>query len=67
MQRTPGHYEVFHAATSLRAEMQAELIMNAFAFIKHSIKSKVPAFGPLYSRANYSLCMQAMDKRSAAQ
>ena len=66
MQRTPGHYEVFHAATTLRAEVQAELVMSAFAFIKDSIKSKVSAFGPLYSRVNYNMCMRALGKRSAS-
>lgn len=66
MQRVPGHYEVFHNATTLRAEVQAELILNAFAFVKDSIKSKVPAFGPLYSSSNYSMCMRALGKRTAS-
>ena len=61
-----GHNEVYQQAATLRAQVQAELILNAFAFIKDSVKSKVPAFGPLYSSANYSLCMKALNKRSAA-
>jgi len=66
MQHIPGHYEIFQNAATLRAEVQAELILNAFAFLKDSIKSKVPAFGPLYSSANYNMCMRAISKRSAA-
>lgn len=61
-----GHHEIYNQAATLRAQVQAELILNAFAFVKDSVKSRVPAFGPLYSRANYTLCMKALNNRSAS-
>lgn len=66
MNSVTDHRDIYNQAATLRAEVQAELIINAFMFIKDSVKSKVPAFGPLYSTANYKMCMKAMNKRSAA-
>lgn len=37
MAKDLGHYALYREAASLRSEMQAELIMNAFAFIKASV------------------------------
>ncbi|MCV6610990.1 MAG: hypothetical protein OIF55_09505 [Amphritea sp.] len=58
MNKVPGHFELYQEASSLRAELQAELIMNAFAFVKRSVKNKAPVTGPLTKRAQYKLCMQ---------
>ncbi|MBQ0756472.1 MAG: hypothetical protein KBT66_06740 [Amphritea sp.] len=60
------HHDIYLNACSMRSEVQAELIMRAFAALKNTVKSKVPAFGPLYNRANYKLCMKALDKQSAS-
>ncbi len=60
------HHDIYLNARNMRSEVQAELIMRAFATLKNSFKSKVPAFGPLYNRANYKLCMKALDKQSVS-
>ncbi|MEH6627151.1 MAG: hypothetical protein V7739_11950 [Motiliproteus sp.] len=66
MQRTPYYYDEYQAATALRAQVQAEQLTAVVAFLKGFIKSKVPAFGPLYNSTNYSMCMRARDKRSTS-
>lgn len=65
MQHAQYYYDEYQAATALRAKMQAEQLMAVVAFLKGFFNSKVPAFGPLYSSANYGMCMRALDKRSA--
>lgn len=60
------HHDIYLNARSMRSDVQAELIMGAFAALKNSLKSKTPAFGPLYNRANYKLCMKALDSKSVS-
>ncbi|MBR9865690.1 hypothetical protein [uncultured Amphritea sp.] len=57
---------IYKQAANMRSQVQAELILSAFAFIKGRVKSTVPAFGPLSSRTDYKMSMQAMDKDTAA-
>jgi len=60
------HNSVYKQAASMRSQVQAELILSAFAFIKDRVKSAAPAFGPLSSRTNYKMSMQAMDRDTAS-
>lgn len=66
MQSSSYYYDEYQEAIALRAEMQAEQLQRFYAVLKGAIKTKVPAFGPLYSNANYSMCMRAMDERTAS-
>lgn len=50
----------------MRAQVQAELILSAFAFIKDKVRTNTSAFGPLSSHTNYKMSMKAMDNDTAA-
>ena len=63
MQSTPYFYDEYQTAVALRAQAQAEMMASLISFMKGIVKIEVPAFGPLYSSVNYSMCMRAMDKR----
>ncbi|WP_139203115.1 hypothetical protein [Amphritea atlantica] len=60
------HNSIYQQAVSMRSQVQAELILRAFAFVKHRVTSKTPAFGPLSSHTDYKMSMKALDGDTAA-
>ncbi|WP_299199858.1 hypothetical protein [uncultured Amphritea sp.] len=60
------HNSIYKQAANMRSQVQAELILSAFAFIKDKVKTNTSAFGPLSSHTNYKMSMKAMDNDTAA-
>lgn len=60
------HNSIYKQAASMRSQVQAELILKAFAFVKHRVKSTAPAFGPLSGHTDYKMSMKALDGDTAA-
>ncbi|MDO6563796.1 hypothetical protein Q4488_10425 [Amphritea sp. 1_MG-2023] len=54
--------DIYTQAADLRAEVQAELVLSAFALFKSSVKTTTPSFGPLLRRANAKMKMESLDK-----
>ena len=57
---------IYKQAANMRSQVQAELILSAFAYIKDKVATGTSAFGPLSSHTDYKMCMKAIDNDSAA-
>ncbi|WP_428035340.1 hypothetical protein [Amphritea sp.] len=60
-----AHNSIYKQAAGMRSQVQAELILSAFAFIKDKVKSNTSAFGPLSSHTDYKMSMKAIDNDTA--
>ncbi|RTE66094.1 hypothetical protein EH243_08215 [Amphritea opalescens] len=61
------HRDIYTQAANLRAEVQAELVLSAFALFKTTLKTNTPIFGPLMLRANAKMNMASLNKPQLKQ